>query len=148
MVSTAITSVGSVLLMPMKLNPFSNPQLDDLPETVSRQEVLASAKRRKPFSFLLPYGVLVLLGFLLIKFVIWLNLGFGVGELIRTGCLAIFFLAIIYLIRAENQKFIRSIMRQYYQVPICVRCGYQAASMETQTCPECGKAVEGSLRAK
>ena len=147
MVSAAIKSVCYNVLMPMKLNPFSNPQLDDLPETVSRQEVLASAKRRKPFSFLLPYGFVVWSGLIMIPVVLLIVYGqFGWRD-ITMVFLALWPLTFIYTIRAANQKFIRSIMRQYYQVPICVRCGYQAASMETQTCPECGKPVEGKKKA-
>ena len=142
--------------MPMKLNPFSNPQLDDLPETVSRQDVLASAKRRKPFSFLLPYVLLVSFGltmFPLVMLIVDGPLVDALGWRFITMMFLMVFLAqwplalVIYTIRAGNQKIIRSIMRQYYQVPICVRCGYQAASMETQTCPECGKPVDGKKKA-
>ena len=134
--------------MPMKLNPFSNPQLDDLPETVSRQDVLASAKRRKPVSFLLPYGFVVWSGLIMIPVVLLIVYGQFSWRDITMVFLSLWPLTFIYTIRAANQRIIRSIMRQYYQVPICVDCGYHAASMETQTCPECGKPIEGSLRAK
>ena len=73
----------SVYTMPMKLNPFRIPELRDLPGTVSRQEVLASAKGRKPFNFSLPYIIMFLAGLLLlIPVVLWFVIGEGGWPLI------------------------------------------------------------------
>ena len=147
MVSSAVKPVRSLLFMPMRLNPFRIPELRDLPETVSRQEVVRSVKKRLRWRILLADWLPVVGGSA------WLiiMMSFGAMSELVWLMLACFAAWLAFYIRRQRQVRriqIRSLMRKEHQIPICVRCGYRAASMHTETCSECGKPVEGSLRAK
>ena len=41
----------------------------------------------------------------------------------------------------KYRKFVRARIREF-DIPICVHCGYQALTMETEICTECGKTVK------
>ena len=138
----------SVNTMAMKLNLFSIPELRDLPDTVSRKEVVRSSNKGMwwrilkdpgwwwmvsllwPIILLTIYGGLPVLSWLLIAMVV-------ICPLVKILC-----------DRDERRRRIREILRTEHQVPICLRCGYLGVSMETQACPECGKAVDLMSREK
>ena len=46
-----------------------------------------------------------------------------------------------FLALLRYRKFIRARIREF-DIPICVHCGYQALTMETEICTECGKTVK------
>lgn len=133
--------------MAMKINPFRYsklPELRDLPETVSHQEVVRSVKKRLRWRILLADWLPVVGG--LVWLIIMMSFG-AMSELVWL-MLACFATWLAFYIRRQRQVRriqIRSLMRKEHQIPICVRCGYHAASIETQTCPECGHFADVEL---
>ena len=147
MVSSAVKPVWSLLLMPMKLNPFRIPELRDLPDTVSRQEVVRSVKRRMWWRILLVdwfFCVALAVAAIIMMIIQPASVLSWIWVIFAAFAVPSF----VYHRRPVRRIQIREIMRTEHQIPICVNCGYQVASMETQTCPECGKPVDGKKRAK
>ena len=133
----------------MRLNPFRIPELRDLPDTVSRKEVVRSVKKRLVWQIRLEYLALLGMASYPIIFVIGgMIYGFGVWDGIVIALLGIFAFGMILFARYERRIKIRKILRTEHEVPICLCCGYLGVSMDTQICSECGKPVEGSLTDK
>ena len=124
--------------MAMKLNPFSFPELRDLPETVSRQEVVRSVKRRVRW-WVLKNCVSTLL---LLAFPIFM-IGdfFGVWSWIVIALFVLGGFVAWWAARGITKVRLRQVLRNEHQIPICVNCGYVGVSMDTQICSECGKEV-------
>ena len=134
----------SVNTMAMKLNPFSNPQLDDLPDTVSRKEVVRSSNKGMWWRILRDWWWMVSSLLTIIVLTIYGDL--PVLSWLLIAMVVIFPPIMILCDRDERRRRIREILRTEHQVPICLCCGYLGASMDTQICSECGKPVEGRAK--
>ena len=130
----------SVNTMAMKLNLFRIPELRDLPDTVSRKEVVRSFNKKMWWRILLDWSWLAL--FLLpLPILLAIYDGLTVSFWLWIAMAVILLLVKIPNDRYERRIKIRKILRTEHQVPICLCCGYLGVSMETQICSECGKAV-------
>ena len=135
--------------MPMKLNPFRVDELRLLPTRKMRQQVKRQ-NRKMMVGFVVASSLLLVIiagvAFVLTSpfnsTYLTIYLSIGLAFLVYS----LIWKAIYHGSYAYRRK-VRADIRKL-GIPICVRCGYRAASMHTETCSECGKPVEGKKKAK
>ena len=133
--------------MPMKLNPFRVDELRLLPTRKMRQQVKRQNRQIiVEFFVTAPVLLVVIAG---VAFVLTSPFNSTYLTIVNAITIALLVCCLIwgaiyhgpYAYRRKVRADIRKL-----GVPICVRCGYRAANMHTETCPECGKPVEGKKK--
>jgi predicted RNA-binding Zn-ribbon protein involved in translation (DUF1610 family) len=127
----------------MKLNPFRVDELRLLPTRKMRQQVKRQNRQIMVGFFVVASVLLVVIAG--VAFLLTSPVKSTYETIVDAIMIALLVCCLIwgaiyhgpYAYRRKVRADIRKL-----GIPICVRCGYRAASMHTETCSECGKAVE------